>query len=252
MAQVGADVYSGAMASPELAVAAVVVEAETRLRVLLSAAAEAVEAADVGDLLAPGTWHLSGTAPVPRLVRVATQGPAARTAWLILDAPLTPGGRYAVGLDEAARSISGGAVEMGTVTFLAPTYGGLGSQLARVRGGDVSLPVRGSATGDLALATRLAALEERVRLRARSRRGTFTHAPGFGRGLEPKRTYSVNAIAAEAAAFRDDLASDPEVREARVAATALAGGLAFDIRIAPTFTDKPLHVRETIVAGGTE
>lgn len=230
-----------------------------RLLALTTVAGDAVDPVDPRDCLAPGAWSLalgSGApagAPLPRVARVesAQDGTTPSAFLLALDAPLAPGVPYAISLG-SARSAFGQPTSSAPVALVGPAVAGIAGQRQGELAGDIALPVAADAGGDLALVDRLSALRARVLLLVSVRRGAFTHAPTYGRGVEPKRSYSVAQLGQEASAIRAELERDPDVRSASVRAQLIAAHVArFDIAVVPRFSPEPLRLSETIEAGGS-
>jgi hypothetical protein len=115
---------------------------------------------------------------------------------------------------------------------------------------DVALPVAPQG-GNPAGLDRMAALKARVLLAVRARKGAFTHAPTFGRGIEPKRTYSAAKLAEEAAGLRAELERDHDVHLADVRTQEVAPHVVrFEVYVEPAFSAEPLLLSERITAGG--
>lgn len=226
---------------------------------VLSVQADAVDSSDPRDCLAPSAWSLTLGAGAPEgavlprvcLVSSAQDEPSAPTELhLDLDAPLTPGVAYALALTPGARSAFGQPTSPAPVPFAGRPVLGLVGQRPGVLAGDVALPVRADASGDVTLLDRLEALRARVLLMVSVRRGAFTHAGTFGRGVEPKRTYSAAMLGQEAAALRAELLRDPDVQDATVRASSTDHVATFAIVVSTTFQAEPLRLSEKIEAGG--
>lgn len=241
-------------------VAGVRVVAAARLEATTSEPGDAVDPVDPRDCLAPAAWALALGAGAPAgaaLPRVRHVAPAqsdtlAPTVFLLdLDAPLTPGAPYALALAALARSAYGQPTSTDALAFAGRPVAGIVGQRAGELAGDVAIPVRADASGDLGLLDRAAALRARVLLLVSARRGSFAHAETFGRGVEPKRSYSVAKLGSEAAALRAELLKDPDVRAAEVRASSSAHVASFQIAVTPVFSPEPLRFNEPIEAGGS-
>lgn len=229
--------------SVDFGIAAVRVVAEGLLWATLSAEPLAVEPLDPGDLLAPGSWVLTGPA-APQVVRATAQG--GTTLALDLDAPLAPGVVYQLALDPSARAAQDGApTSTSPVEVVGRGQLGQPGVRAGALAGDLALPLVASG-GRLGVVDRLEALRRRCIEMARVRRGAHTHAPDWGRGVEPKRTYSAGALASEAAALKALLLGDPDVRAARVSASSDGHVMTFAMQVTPSFDAEPLNLNEGI------
>lgn len=240
---------------------AVRVVAEARLRVETSEPGDAVDPVDPRDCLAPAAWALTLGAAAPtgaalpqvRHVSSAQADTLAPTAFLLdLDGPLTPGAPYALALDALARSAYGQPTSTAALPFTGKAVVGIVGQRAGELAGDVAIPVQANAAGDLGLLDRAAALKSRVLLLVTARRGAFAHAESFGRGVEPKRSYSVAKLGSEAAALKTELLKDPDVRAAEVRASTQGHVASFLIAVTPTFSPDALRFNEPIEAGGSQ
>lgn len=240
----------GSLGVVDFAVAAARAVAQARLLVLTAVPGDAVDAADPRDVLAPASWSLTaptGVAPlVSRVVPVEEAPPS--TFFLELDAPLVPGASYELGLTASARAAHGEPTSTTTVAFVGLGYGAHTGSRPGEPAADVALPVvaqRGAPAG----LPPLEALRARVLLAVRARKGSFTHAPGFGRGVEPKRTYSTARLAQEAAALAQELRADPDVRAAEVRTLKGTHLTSFEVFVEPT-QGQPFVVTEPFAAGG--
>lgn len=205
---------------------------------------------DPRDALSPEAWVLGGASPplVRRVVPVDPEGPRS-TFLLDLDAPLVPGQSYTLALASLARSANGEPTSTAEVTFAARAPLARTGALPGEPAADVELPVSPQG-GDPRGLPPLEALRERVRLLARARRGAFTHAPTFGRGVEPKRTYSDARLQQEAVDLAAELRRDPDVRSASIAVTKGSDHLArFEITVEPR-QGQPFVITERFTAGG--
>ncbi len=98
---------------------------------------------------------------------------------------------------------------------------------------------------------RRAALQERLRLRARVRTQAFAHLPTFGRPIEPKRTYSAAALARAASEIKADLQRDPDVQTVKVSiARPVAHLLELSFYVVPTFDVVPIEFKDTVQIAG--
>jgi hypothetical protein len=96
------------------------------------------------------------------------------------------------------------------------------------------------------------ALRERLRLLVRARRGAFTHAKTFGRGVEPKRSYTQAQLDREATALADEIRRDPDVLSASVSAQLVAAHVVrFEVTVEPRAGAPPFAFVERLTAGGT-
>jgi hypothetical protein len=242
----------------DFAAASVRVIEDAALLVLTTVPGDAVDAADPLDCLTPASWALAlgdaapSGSPLPLVRRVerAEEGTDPVLFRLQLDAPLGPAVPYT--LAALGRGAYGMPTDSTPVAFTAPTVAGVVGQRPGEQAGDIALPVRADASGDLALVDRLAALRARMMLLVSVRRGAFTHAETFGRGVEPKRTLSIAKIGQEAAALRAELERDPDVRSADVRGQKIGSHAArFDLVVMPRFSPEPLRLSETIEAGGS-
>lgn len=234
----------------DYAVAAVRATEDARIWAETAVPGDAVDPADPRDALSPESWVLGGASPplVRRVVPVETEG--GRSAfWLDLDASLTPGQSYTLALAPLARSANGEPTSTAEVTFVARTPLARTGTIPGEPAADVEMPVA-TQGGDPRGLPPLEALRERVRLLARARRGAFTHAPTFGRGVEPKRTYSEARLQQESADLAAELRRDPDVRSASVAVTKGSDHLTrFEITVEPA-VGQPFVITERITAGG--
>lgn len=242
------------MPTPEYRVESLSAVRQNRLRVVTEVPGDAALFVEYGDALNPTSWLLTGS-PAPRVVAgdVAQDG-AERTILLDLDAPLTPGAAYSLALQPWARSKYGQATKTDAVAFVAPFLLAAAGTSADVPGADISFPPIADSRGDLVRIDRVAALRARVLLLVSSRRGSFAFASmeEFGRGVEPKRTYSPTKLLSEATALKRALLIDPDVKDADVSTREIAGGaVAFDLVVTPSFDGPPLAVSQVIRAGET-
>lgn len=242
----------------DFVVVAAHVVAEARLLAIVSVPADATDAADPRDCLSPLAWslRLGSEAPVgsllPRLCHVesAQNGTNAPTAlFLELDAPLAPGVSYKLALMPNARAAYGQPTSDVAVLVQGRSVKGIDGQRPGVLAGDVALPVRADSSGDVALLDQLSALRARVLLLVAVRKGAFSHAARFGRGVEPKRSYSPARLSQEASQLRTELLADPAVRDASVRVSNVGHVVAFDIVVNPHFQTEPLRMLEKIEAG---
>lgn len=226
---------------------------------------DAVDASDPSDCLSPLAWTLAldpagpalvgGLAPALPVIRRVT--PAAEagaftptTFRLDLDRALTAGAGYTLGLAPLTRSAYGAPTNPAAVGFAGKVTSGIASQIVGALAGDVVMPLDAGPDGDLRVEDRMAALRRRVFLLASAPRGTFTHAPTFGRGIVPKRTYTPAQLGQEAASLKSQLLSDPDVKAADVRFSLIDGGIVrFDVSVVPSFSSNPLPVSGTIQAG---
>lgn len=217
----------------DYAVAAVRAIAEAKILVQTAVPGDAVDPADPRDALSPEAWVLGGVTP-PRVRRVVPveEVPPRSTFWLDLDAPLTPGQSYSLALAPLARSANGEPTGTDAQAFTARAPLARTGTVPGEPAADVEMPVAAQG-GDPRGLPPLEALRERVRLLARARRGAFTHAPTFGRGVEPKRTYTDARLQQEAASIADELRRDPDVRSASVAVVKSERTARFEITVEP-------------------
>lgn len=212
---------------------------------------DAVDPVDPRDTLAPGSWVLTCATQAPPLVRHVeplTDPPRSVFA-LTLDAPLAPGVAYQLALAPLARSLNGEPTSTAAVELVGRTPQARTGSVPGQPAADVALPVAAQG-GNPAGLDRLAALKARVQLLAAARRGAFTHAPAFGRGVEPKRTYSAAKLAQEASKLRSEIEADPDVRRAEVRVVKDGHLSTFELYVEPSFSAAPLLLRERITAGG--
>lgn len=212
---------------------------------------DAVDPVDPRDTLSPGSWVLTCATQAPPLVRrvVPTTDPPRSVYLLDLDAPLAPGVTYQLALAPLTRSLNGEPTSTAAVELVGRTPVAHTGSVPGQPAADVALPVAPQG-GNPAGLDRLAALKARVQLLAQARKGAFTHAPSFGRGVEPKRTYSAAKLAQEAAGLRGELEADPDVRRAEVRVVKDGHLSKFEMYVEPSFSAAPLLLRETITAGG--
>lgn len=239
------------MPTPEYRVESLSVVRQNRLRVITEVPGDAALFVEHGDALNPFSWRVSGPRP-PRVVAVnLAQDGTERTAFLDLDAPLVPGVTYAVSLRSWARSKYGQATKTDPVSFVAPSLLAAAGTVDGA-GADISFPPLADSRGDLVRIDRIDALRARVFLIVSSRRGSFAFASmeGFGRGVDPKRTYGASKLAREASAVKATLLADPDVKDASVTTQEIAGGaVVFDIEVEPSFGGPKIQARQTITAG---
>jgi hypothetical protein len=167
--------------------------------------------------------------------------------FLDLDGPLVPGRSYTLGLAPLARSAHG---ELTSTVALELVGGTPRARTGTVPGepaADVALPVLAQNGAPRGLPP-LDALRERIRLLARARRGSFTHAPTFGRGVEPKRTYSEGRLQQEARALREEIERDPDVRTVSVSYDKRNSIVRFEITVEPR-QGQAFVMTERITAG---
>lgn len=233
----------------DLAVSAVVVEAEGALLASLSVPPLAVEAADQGDCLSPSTWLLTGPA-APLVTRVEPLD--SENLRLVLDAPLAPGATYELALSQTARGLAGEPVDTSPRLLVGKALAGVADQPPGQPGADLAFPLVAGPAGDLAVADRLAALRLRVVQLVSVRRGAFTHLGSYGRGVEPKRSYSLDRLAVEAARLKTELLRDPDVKSASVDVRKEGHVALFDLLVVPTFDATALRLSEPVVAGGSQ
>jgi len=205
------------VSGPDFAAIYAFAVAANMLSVATSQAGRAVDAADRSDCLSPFAWTLALAPGAPAdaalpLVRhiSAHDGSASPTRWdLLLDAPLTPGATYRVGLAPLATSFNGQPTSTLPVALVAPPVVGIAAQAPGVLAGDAAFPLRGGGPGgDVALATREEALRERLRERVIVRLGAWSHLPGFGRALDVKRMYSPSQATQVARDLKASLLTD--------------------------------------------
>jgi hypothetical protein len=235
----------------DFAIAAAIAVAEAQVRATTSAPGDAVDSADPRDCLAPDAWTLtaaSGAAPQVRRV-VPDEPTIPPSAFLLeLDAPLTPGASYSLALAPLARSAHGEPTSTAAVTFVGRTPRARVGDVPGAPAADVALPVTASGGEPRGLAP-LEALKTRIRLAVSARQGAFTHAPQFGRGVEPKHTYSTAKIAQVARSLADSLRADPDIRRAEVSGVSEGHAARFDI-VVETTAGAPISITERITAGG--
>jgi hypothetical protein len=225
--------------------------AEAQIWAQTAVPADAVDAVDPRDALSPGAWVLTCATQTPPTVRrvVPVTDPPRGVFLLDLDAPLAPGVAYQLALAALTRSLNGEPTSTASVELLGRTPVARTGTVPGVPAADLALPVAVQG-GSPAGLDRMAALKARVQLLAQARRGAFTHAPQFGRGIEPKRTYSAAKLAQEASALRQEIEADPDVRQAEVRVVKDGHVSKFELYVEPSFSAAPLLLRETITAGG--
>jgi hypothetical protein len=225
--------------------------AEAQIWAQTAVPGDAVDAVDPRDALSPGAWVLTCATLTPPAVRrvVPTTDPPRGVFLLDLDAPLAPGVAYQIGLAALTRSLNGEPTSTAAVELLGRTPVAHTGSVPGQPAADLALPVVVQG-GQPAGVDRMEALKARVQLLAQARRGAFTHAPSFGRGVEPKRTYSPAKLAQEAAALRAEIEADPDVRQAEVRVVKDGHLSKFELYVEPSFGAAPLLLRETITAGG--
>lgn len=233
----------------DFAVTAARALSQARLLVFTAVPGDGVDACDPRDVLAPGSWSLTAEGGAPLVRRVVPAEPAPASAFVLeLDAELRPGVAYAVALTATARAAHGEPTSTTPVMVLGSAYGAQTGTRPGEPAADVALPVvaqRGAPQG----LPPLEALKARVLLAVRARKGSFTHAPDFGRGVEPKRTYSAARLTLEAQAIAQELRSDPDVRAAEVRVLKGAHLTSFEVFVEPA-VGQPFVVTEPFVAGG--
>lgn len=236
----------------DFAVAAALAVAEAQVRATTSAPGDAVDSADPRDCLAPDAWTLTATSgAAPQVRRVVPGEPALPpSAFLLeLDAPLTPGASYSLALAPLARSAHGEPTSTAPVAFTARTPRARVGDVPGAPAADVALPVTASGGEPRGLAP-LEALKTRLVREALTRKGAFTHAPSWGRGVEAKRSYSAARLAQEGAALARELRADPDVRQAEVRTVKGSDHTSrFELYVEPTI-GAPFVLSERITAGG--
>lgn len=245
------------MPGPAFAVAAVRVEAERQLVATLSGHADAVDPVDFGDVLNPGSWVLTtetGAQPGtlrPTVARVeSVDGTSTPTACrLYLDERLAPSQPFGLRLTATARSADSMSTSTAKVLFTAPALGGIAGQTQGVKGGDLSFPAARSETGDLVLVSKDEAYRKRIERMIEVRFGAFTHLPGYGRVVEPKRTYTEQALFAEAQRLAEQIRSDEDTKAARVFVSKGDHIATFEIHAQPKWAPRPLLITAPITAG---
>jgi len=232
----------------DYAVTAVRAVAEAKILVQTAVPGDAVDPVDPRDALSPEAWVLGGATP-PRVRRVVPveEVPPRSTFWLDLDAPLTPGQSYSLALAPLARSANGEPTSTDAQAFTARAPLARTGTVPGEPAADVEMPVAAQG-GDPRGLPPLEALRERVRLLARARRGAFAHAPTFGRGAEPKRTYSKAELEREAGAISEAIRRDPDVRSASVAVVKDGHTTRFEITVEPR-QGQPFVTTARITAG---
>lgn len=235
----------------DFAVAAARQVASAQVWALLAVPGDAVDPVDPRDVLAPGSWVLTasaGTAPIVR--RVVPQGAESPPSafHLDLDADLVAGASYSLALAPLTRSAHGEPTSTAAVAFVGLAAQARQGDVPGEPAADVALPVAAQGGEPRGLAP-LEALKARLELRVSVRLGAFTHAPAFGRGVEPKRTYSQAALAQEAAAMARELRADPDVRAAEVASASQGHIGRFDITVEPMVGGQ-IRFSKRITAGG--
>jgi hypothetical protein len=248
MAHIGTPWYPGGV---DYVVTQARAVSETRIFAQTAVPGDAVDPADPRDTLAPGAWVLEGEAPpIVRQVVPAEPDLPPSAFWLDLDAPLTPGQGYTLGLADGTRSAAGEPTSTATVSFDARQPQARSGPVPGAPDADVLLPVTAPQGAPLGL-TPVDALRERLRLLVRARRGSFTHAKTFGRGVEPKRSYTQAQLDREAKALADEIRRDPDVLSASVSARKEADHLArFEVTVEPR-AGAPFAFVERLTAGGT-
>jgi len=225
--------------------------AETQIWAQTAVPGDAVDPADPRDTLAPGAWVLGGEAPpIVRQVVPAEPDLPPSSFWLDLDAPLTPGQSYTLGLADGTRSAAGEPTSTASVSFVARTPQARSGPVPGQPDADVALPVTAPRGAPLGLAP-TPALQERIRLLVRARRGSFAHAQTFGRGVEPKRSYTQAQLDEEARQLQAAILEDPDVQSVSVSATLEAAHVArFDATVEPR-SGAPFALSQRLTAGGT-
>lgn len=234
----------------DFAVSAARATAQARILAFTAVPGDAVDAADPRDVLAPASWSLtrsSGVAPLVSRVVPGEEVPPSRFE-LELDAPLEPGAAYQLALAPLARSAHGEPTSTVAVEVLGLAAGSRTGSRPGEPAADVALPIS-APQGDPAGLPPLEALRARVLLAVRARRGAFTHAPSFGRGVEPKRSYSAAKLAQEASALAEELRADPDVRSAEVRTLKGTHSASFEIFVEPA-RGAAFVVTEPFAAGG--
>lgn len=246
------------MAGPDLKIDVALARATNAVDLTLSQPARAVDASDRRDGLSPRAWVLSGEG-APSVVLVTpdrTGQPVADRAArfrLHLDGELAPGRAYTVAPAPMLAAAAGQAVDATPASFSGPLRLPRAGAIAGVAAADIASPPQPSAEGGPALVDRATALEERCRLRARTRRKSFGHMPQFGRDLEPKRTNGPQVLAREGLALKTDLLRDPEVSAARVSISQPSPGVVdVEMIVQPTFSSKPLVINESLIIAGVQ
>jgi hypothetical protein len=240
----------------DLAILSAVPLGPALVRARLSALSLAIDPLDRPDALSPGAWTLTGAgAPQVCHLTLPAQPPDTPLGYatevdITFDAPLVAGGAYQLGLAPWVGSLGSLPVSPLTVPLAGPVVAPVAGQVVGVAGGDVTFPLSGQATGDLSVVDRVTALTTRLTQLVASRRGSFVHLPTYGRGTEPKRTYSAGAITAEAAALKAALLADQDVADASVTVSTSGHGLTFGLTVKPTFSPDPIALPPYVLGPG--
>ncbi|HEU4411197.1 MAG TPA: hypothetical protein VFS43_38445 [Polyangiaceae bacterium] len=232
-----------------------VARAENAVDLALSADVRAQDAASPHDALNPACWSLAGPGS-PTVVRVdarkADGAPDRARAFRLTVLPsLAPGGAYAVAPAPALKDPAGASAATTAFAVLAPGRAPLAGPAPGEPAADVLLPALAGPDGGPRLAGELEALRARLETLAQTRLGAFTHLPGFGHELEPKRPFTAARLAREAARLAAAVRADPDVLRASVSVRAAEapGLLEVEVRAEPRFGGPPLDVAARVVAG---
>lgn len=259
-----------AVPSPDFAVASVVVEASNRVRAATTTAGDGVDGVDWRDVLAPGAWSLAlaatapaGAPPAPFVRDVAVVPPDAVSPItptpllfrLTLDAALAQGVPYLLALASTTRSAFGNPTSTVPAPFVGPAFVGIASQAALQKGGDIAEPPVADTRGDLVMVDQLTAYRARILRMAYARKGSFAHIPDYGRGIEPKRTYSRARLDQEAMALLAQIKADPDTRSVVVRVAKDFGAphiTVFSVEALSRFSADPVVEAVQITAGVTQ
>lgn len=236
----------------DFAVQYVQVKSANRLDVRTTVPGESVDGADPGDCLSPGCWVLTGENGRSVAMVATPVASAYSTDWVLyLTAELLPKSTAptaTLALAPYARASLGHAVDITPYTFSIPEVLPVVDAVPGITGSDVVSGLVGNSIGDLAIIGNVEALKARIRLMVSTSVGNFKHLPDFGRGVEPKRTYSSQKLQAEAARMKASIANDPEVKNVSIDVSSAGGVATFEIKVVPR-TGVPFVETKSITAG---
>ena len=159
------------------------------------------------------------------------------TVRLTLDRTVEEGEALTASLSEHARAIYGQVTNTAAVAFTGTYTGSKVSPVRAERGADFQIPMASNQSASFALLSKSQAYRERLILLCETKKGMFAHLSDWGRGIEPKKNYSLSDLDDFARDIQQAITADPDTKSCSVQYYKGIHSVRFEITATPNFSD---------------